>query len=429
MRVLVLGSGAKDHAITWLFSQSKLIDGLFVAHGNLGTESIAVNLKYVNPTSPESVYRACLVHNIDTVFIGTEEPLLKGVVDFLESKNINVIGAPSKAVKLEDDRAFTKSFLSKYNVPTTTFLRFKDANSLESYLTKNEGTHFIIKSNKQAPSRIILDDTKKEPLLKFGKKLLEQGPIVLEKFVEGLPLTITLMMDKKGYISFPICSEYTKTEEGGSPTGGMGSICPVPISEEAKTKIYTKIVDPVVNALQKENLSYKGVLTLSIVYHIQNGPTLVDLHVRFNDPAIQSIVPLIKSDIVEILNSMNNDTINQYKLETSNNTCTAIVIASEGYPEEPKTGVELKNISSPILLNTFPKDLPLFFFGSIERKGSKILTTGGRCVTIVGKANNIVNASKAAYSFIHNIDFPGSWYREDIGTKFYNLCEYDLLGN
>ena len=420
MRVLVLGSGAKDHAITWLFSRSKLIEGLFVAHGNVGTESIAVNLKYVNPSSPESVYRACLVHNIDTVFIGTEEPLQTGVVDFLNSKKIRVIGAPSKALRIENDRAFSKEFMNKHNVPTPIYKLFSDISSLDKYLSSKEGKHFIIKSNTQAPSRVMLDSTDKNKLLKFASTLLQQNAIVLEEYTEGLPLTATLFLDNKGYMTLPFCSEYSKTEEGGMPTGGMGAICPVPISQKDKDRIKNEVIKPLLEGMKSEGLAYKGILTLSIVINPDDGPLLVDMHVRFNDPATQAIVPLIQSDIIDIINAMSNDTISDFKLETSDDTCAAVVIASEGYPENPITGMELDTISSPVLLNTFSKDIPLFFYGCVDRMGGKIITTGGRCVTVVGRSNNIVNATKAAYSATLNINFPGSWYREDIGVKFYN---------
>ncbi|MGH4038506.1 MAG: phosphoribosylamine--glycine ligase [Sphaerochaeta sp.] len=420
MRVLVLGSGAKDHAITWLFSRSKLIEGLFVAHGNVGTESIAVNLKYVNPSSPESVYRACLVHNIDTVFIGTEEPLQTGVVDFLNSKKIRVIGAPSKALRIENDRAFSKEFMNKHKVPTPIYKLFSDISSLDKYLSSKEGKHFIIKSNTQAPSRVMLDSTDKNKLLKFASTLLQQNAIVLEEYTVGLPLTATLFLDNKGYMTLPFCSEYTKTEEGGMPTGGMGAICPVPISQKDKDRIKNEVIKPLLEGMKSEGLAYKGILTLSIVINPDDGPLLVDMHVRFNDPATQAIVPLIQSDIIDIINAMSNDTISDFKLETSDDTCAAVVIASEGYPENPITGMELDTISSPVLLNTFSKDIPLFFYGCVDRMGGKIITTGGRCVTVVGRSNNIVNATKAAYSATLNINFPGSWYREDIGVKFYN---------
>lgn len=424
MRLLVLGSGAKDHAITWFFSQSKLINGLYVAHGNIGTEGIAVNLKYVNPSSPESVYRACLLHNIDTVFIGTEAPLMTGVVDFLKEKGITVFGTPSHCLKLENDREYARDFSTKYNILIPQHKIFKDFSSLSKFLNKNENKRFVIKSNEQAPSRVMIDSDNKQALLSFSKKLLENAPILLENHIEGLPLTVTLFIDNKGYLMLPICSEYTKTEKGGLPTGGMGSICPVPISQINKDIIKDKIINPVLEGMKKENLLYRGVLTLSLILNKDLGPILVDYHVRLNDPATQSIIPLIKSDAVEIYETLNNDNIGNFKLDISNDTCTAIVIASEGYPGNPVINKEVEPISSPLLFNTFSKDLPLFFYGCIDKEGSKIVTTGGRCVTIVGRSTNIIKASEEAYKAIKHIKFEGMWYRKDIGVKFYDICNF-----
>ncbi len=423
MRLLVLGSGAKDHAITWFFSQSKLINGLYVAHGNIGTEGIAVNLKYVNPSSPESVYRACLLHNIDTVFIGTEAPLMTGVVDFLKEKGITVFGTPSHCLKLENDREYARDFSAKNNIQIPDHQIFKNYDALAKFLDQNENKRFVIKSNEQAPSRVMVDSDNKQALLNFSKKLLDTTPVLIEDHIEGLPLTITLFIDKKGFLTLPFCSEYTKTEEGGLPTGGMGAICPVPIPHKSKDEIKEKIIIPVLEGMKKEGLLYRGVLTLSIIIHKNLGPILVDYHVRLNDPATQAIIPLIKSDAVEIYEALNNDTIGDFKLELSNDTCTAIVLASEGYPENPIINKELSSISSPLLFNTFSKDLPLFFYGTVDRNGSKLITTGGRCVTIVGRSNNIIKASEEAYKAVKHIKFDGMWYRKDIGTKFFDICD------
>ncbi len=424
MRLLVLGSGAKDHAITWFFSQSKLINGLYVAHGNIGTEGIAVNLKYVNPSSPESVYRACLLHNIDTVFIGTEAPLMTGVVDFLKDKGIVVFGTPSHCLKLENDREYARDFSAKNNIQIPEHKIFKDFNTLSKFLDKNENKRFVIKSNEQAPSRVMIDSDNKQALLSFSKKLLDSAPILLEDHIEGLPLTVTLFIDNNGFLTLPICSEYTKTEEGGLPTGGMGAICPVPISQKNKEEIKEKIIKPVLKGMKEEDLLYRGVLTLSIILHKSLGPILVDYHVRLNDPATQAIIPLIKSDAVELYEALSNDSINDFKLSLSNDTCTAIVIASEGYPGNPIINKELAQISSPLLFNTFSKDLPLFFYGSVDKSGSKLITTGGRCITVVGRSNNIIKAGEEAYKAIKHIKFDGMWYRKDIGTKFYDICNF-----
>jgi phosphoribosylamine--glycine ligase len=225
------------------------------------------------------------------------------------------------------------------------------------------------------------------------------------------------MLDGKHYLMLPLCSEYAKTGWHGTPTGGMGAISPVPVGEKIIDQIKKKIVNPFVTGLIEEHLIYKGVFTLSLI-NTEKGPVLVDFHVRFNDPAAQSIIPLINTDIAEICQAMDNQTLDKITLKVSDDSCTAVVVASQGYPQGPIINKPLKPIPSPMLLNTFA-DFPLFFFGCVAKKGCQLVTTGGRCVTVVGRANNILNANRQAYRFIDNISFEGSWYREDIGDHFF----------
>lgn len=419
MRVLILGSGAKDHALTWWFSNSHLINGLFVAPGNVGTESIAVNLNYVDATSPQSVFRACKVHQIDTVFIGTEGPLYTGVVKMLQEKGITVYGATEAALPLENDRKYSRDFAHTYGIPTAKHFIVNKREELSAYLDQNPNQNFVIKSNLQAPSRVMLDSRNKNDLMNFASKLLQTAPVLIEEHLKGLPLTVTLMLDGKHYLMLPICSEYTKTGHHGTPTGGMGAIAPVPIGCKKTDLIKKLIIEPMMKGLIQEHLNYKGVCTLSII-DTDDGPFLVDFHVRFNDPAAQAIIPLIHTDIAEICQAMDNQTLDQMKIEVSNESCTAVVVASQGYPGEPSIGKELQQVPAPMLLNTFAV-LPLFFFGSVSKSGYKLTTNGGRCVTVVGRSNNILNANKLAYKYINNIKFDGSWYREDIGDHFFSI--------
>lgn len=233
MRVLVLGSGAKDHAIAWWFSQSRLIDGLYVAPGNVGTKAIAVNLA-IDPSDPEQVYEACQTHGIDFVFVGTEAPLFTGVIDFLNERGgIDTFGAPNRALKLEGDRNFARMFSDRHNIPTSSHVLFDDEEKLSEYLKRHEGERFVVKSNAIAPSRVMVDSSDYSTLMDFSKSLLATGPIILEEHLNGLPITITLFLDNKGYLMLPTSSDYMKVEEGGLPTGGMGSICPVPLQKKS----------------------------------------------------------------------------------------------------------------------------------------------------------------------------------------------------
>ena len=324
MKVLVLGSGAKDHAMAWLFSQSKLIDALFVARGNAGTASIAKNLPDVNPSSPEDIYRACVDYGIDFVFVGTEAPLVTGVIDYLNARGIDTFGAPVHALKLEDDRYFARNFTSRHNIPMPPYHLFADEDSLSSYLKRHPNESFVLKRNAMAPSRIMVDSNDYDTLMTFGKGILKTDKLLLENHVDGLPVTLTVFVDNNGYMMLPSCSDYTKTEETdeGSATGGMGSICPVPLNQSIRKQIEDHIIAPTLYGMRVERFAYKGVLTFSVIL-TKEGPFLVDYHVRFNDPATQAIVPLIRSDIVEILDAMKNDTVKDFHLEVSTDSTVA----------------------------------------------------------------------------------------------------------
>jgi len=420
MRVLVLGSGAKDHAMTWLFSQSKLIDGLFIAQGNIGTSAIAENLSEVDPSSPESVYTACKKHNIQFVFVGTEAPLFTGVIDYLNERGIDTFGAPGNALKLEGDRYFARTFTARHNIPTPPYKLFSDEQSLANYLQRHEGENFVLKRNAMAPSRIMVDSNDYDTLMAFGKSILETDNLLVENHLDGLSVTITVFTDNNGYLMLPLCSDYTKSEEGGqgAATGGMGSICPVPLPNYVQQQIIDLIIEPTLYGMQVEQFAYKGVLTFSIIL-TDNGPILVDYHVRFNDPATQAIVPLIKSDIIEILNAMKRDKLREFQLCVSTKSAVAVVVASEGYPDSPVTGQVVEPLPNYIKNNQF-KTMPMVFYGAVAEKEGKAVTTGGRNVTIVGIGQNIIQANKHAYQYIDSVKFAGAWYRTDIGNKFFS---------
>ena len=416
MRVLVLGSGAKEHAIAWWFSQSRLINGLFVAPGNVGTQSIATNLA-IDPSDPKQVYEACSTHGIDFVFVGTEAPLFTGVIDYLNERGIDTFGAPSRALKLEGDRNFSRMFTDRHNIPTPTHALFDDEQKLSEYLKRHEGERFVVKSNAIAPSRVMIDSSDYHSLMEFSKNILATSPIILEEHLNGLPITVTLFLDNKGYLALPTSSDYMKAEEGGLPTGGMGSICPVPLQEEVSQALVDTIIEPTLFGLKAERMAYKGVLTISVII-TKRGPILVDYHVRFNDPAAQAFVPLIKTDIVDILNAMKHDTLSSITLEASTKSTVALVVASEGYPEKPIIGKDLEPMPASLMLNTF-EGAPRYYFGGVQEIEGKLVTTGGRCVTVVGVGYNIMNANKNAYKGVKHVHFEGAWFRKDIGDRFF----------
>jgi phosphoribosylamine---glycine ligase len=370
MKVLVLGSGAKDHAIAWLFSKSKLIEGLYVAPSNPGTAGFAVNLPEVNPADKNQVLAACKKYGIDFVFIGTEMPLQTGVIDHLNKNGISTFGAPSYALKLEGDRKFAREFAKRHNIPVPNYSVFNNLKDIEAYLTKNEGKTFTIKTNEMSPSRTMVYSNNKEALLPFAEKLLQKGPVIVEDRIFGLGITASILVDNEGYFVLPLCSEYTRREHSdhglGIPTGGMGAVCPIPLSPSVTEVISKKIIHPTFKGLKEEKLHYRGVLTFSIIL-AEDGPYLVDYHVRLNDPATQAMVPLIKNDLVELMIAMQNNTLKQVEPITSDQSSVCVVIASEGYPNDTKTGMKLAPISPKNLSNCY-NDGSYVFFGAVQLK-------------------------------------------------------------
>ena len=419
MRVLVLGSGAKDHAATWWLSQSTFISELFIAPGNPGTEDIATNLPATDPSSPEEVYRAVIEHNIDTVFIGTEAPLIAGVRDYLTERGVSCCGATKEALKLEDDRAFSRAFTHRHGIPVPDNAVFRTKESLSRYLDEHRGIRYTIKSNSITPSRIMLSSSDKNDLLKYADLLLEKGPVLLENHIEGLHVTATLFVDKNGYLLLPLANEYTNvSKEQGTPTGGMGAIAPVPLRDFVDDDIRKLIIDPTLEGMKEEGLAYNGVLTLSIVI-TSTGPVLVDYHVRLNDPATQAMVPLIRTDVMEIMSAVRENRVSSIKLELNSFSTVAVVLAAPGYPLKPEVGTAIKGISNAFLMNT--TDKPLVFIGAIDRNDDgDYRTSGGRCITVVGRGSSIVEANEQAYALIKEKNFASLWYRDDIGNRFFN---------
>lgn len=419
MRVLLLGSGAKDHAIAWWFSKSRFISALYVAPGNLATASIADNLPQLNPTDKEAVYAACRELNIDFVFIGTEAPLFTGVIKYLNERGISTFGATEEATKLEGDKIFSRAFFSRYNVPCPSSAFFKSLRDMDTHLQERRGETFVIKSSRVAPSRIMLTSSDRHALLDFASSLFPMGPVLLEENLSGISASCTLLLDGEHYLLLPITGDYTtKGTEDTTPTGGMGAICPVPVIEKMKNKIVRNVIEPVLYGMKAENLMYKGVLTLSLII-TTDGPYLVDIHVRFNDPATQAMVPLITSDLVSIMNAMKQGRLDQIQLQTTQDIALAVVLASEGYPLAPVTGREIAGVNCPFLLPL--EDHPIVFCGAMQKSGRSAVTTGGRNITVVGVAETLAEANRKAYEVIKGKNFKGLWYRDDIGTAYLTI--------
>jgi phosphoribosylamine--glycine ligase len=412
LRVLVIGNGAREHAISWKFSQSKRITGIFVGPGNAGTEEFATNVPDIDGTNSSKVIRFCKQQTIDLVFVGPEVPLSLGLVDDLEQEGIKAVGPKKKAAQLESSKAFSKQFMTNYGIPTAPAVVFTDPKSFTNYLKNNPGKQ-VIKMSGLAAGKGVLESDSYSELLSFGLKGLSQGPVLVEEFLEGYEISIFALTDGKDYKLLPICTDYKKSKEGntGSNTGGMGSICPVPwISTSQEEDIIKKIVIPTFKGFDQENFQYKGIVYFGIMI-TEKGPYLLEYNVRFGDPEAQVLIPLIENDFCNLCEAMVEQSLERYNLNISPKTAVCVVVASLGYPQEYKTNL-------PASLPQLSNNQLIFHAGTYLENGT-IYTNAGRCFSAVGLGNELLSARSVVYPLASRITFPGAWFRKDIGNRIF----------
>ena len=415
MKVLVLGSGAREHAITWKYANSKRISGLFIAPGNVGTGELGMNLPDVDPADARSVIQACEENRINHVFVGPEAPLAAGIVDSLKERGIQVIGPHRDAAMLESSKAFSKEFMLRHGIPTAAAREFSDSGEFLTYMN-NLDHRVVIKKSGLAAGKGVLESTDREELIRFGQEILKEDRLLVEDFLEGYEISLFALTDGRDYVLLPTCADFKKAGDGdtGLNTGGMGAICPVPVVEAEMMKTITQtIVEPTFKGMAGEGLNYQGVLYFGLMI-TKTGPFLLEYNTRFGDPECQVLLPLIDNDFGNLAEAILNQKLAAFPLRLSHKSALGVVIAAEGYPEDYKKGHPVKPI--PV----FPEDSTLIFHAaSTSGSQGEVLTGGGRCFTVVGLGANFLNASVRAYEAAPRVSFPGAWYRKDIGKKFY----------
>ncbi len=416
MKVLILGSGAREHAVTWKYSKSKRITGLYIAPGNAGTSELGENLPDVDPENPEQVIKTCIDNNISHVFIGPEAPLTSGMVDALKEAGIAAIGPHKSAARLEGSKIFSKKFMNKHNIPTAKAVEFDNPVKFEKHIRSKKGP-FVIKKDGLAAGKGVLVSSDIEELVSFGKEILKTDKLLVEECLTGYELSIFALTDGKNYRLLPSCADFKRAGEGGTGlnTGGMGAICPVPfVNTSILNEIEKKIVIPTFNGMAKDKLNYSGILYFGLMM-TDKGPMLLEYNVRFGDPEAQVLMPLIASDMGNIADAMLNGNLDEYTPRVADNSALGVVVASGGYPSNYEKGITV----SPIPARP-EKEVLIFHASTREDESGNIRTGGGRCFTCVGLGSNILKANARAYEAVKDIKFDGAWYRRDIGKKFFS---------
>ena len=416
MKVLVLGSGSREHAIAWKFSKSNLLSGLYVAPGNAGTEEIAENLYDVDPCNSASVINACKKYNIDFVFVGPEAPLAAGVVDDLDAAGIYAFGPCKAAAQLEASKLYSKSFMNRHHIPTAYSEEFDNYKAFERAVRKLEGKKIVIKKNGLAAGKGVLESDNIDEILEFGKNVLKDDTLLIEEFLTGLEVTIFALCDGKDYVILPSCADFKKAYDNdkGPNTGGMGAICPVPsVTKELMAEIQEKVIDRTFEGISDDGMTFKGILYFGLMI-TADGPKLLEYNVRFGDPETQALLPLIESDFGSLFNAVRKQELKSFPLEISNKYSLCVVVAAGGYPGAYKKG----NIVH--YMPRFRDDLVVIFHASTKLDiDDNIITNGGRCFSVVGLGEDFSIASQNAYVGAHEVYFKDCFFRNDIGKKFF----------
>ncbi len=425
MRILLLGSGGREHALAWKLSQSPLCESLFIAPGNAGTAQCGVNLNF-GVTDFESIRKACIEKKIDLVLVGPEEPLVKGVTDFLISspalKNMDVIGPGKHAAQLEGSKAFAKAFMMRHHIPTAAYKEFTLDNYQEGvqYLQQHE-LPIVLKADGLAAGKgVVICGNHLEAIAEFElmiqrAKFGEAGKkAVVEQFLKGNEISVFVLMDGKNYVLLPEAKDYKKIGEKdtGPNTGGMGAISPVPFASEAlMKKIEEKVIKPTVKGLLKEGLEYRGFIFFGLMI-VNDEPYMIEYNCRMGDPETEVMMPRLKNDLVELLTVAASQNLDTVKIETDPRTVCAIVAASGGYPGEYKKGYEITGLT-----DIDPADSILFHMGTATENG-KVVTSGGRVFCIASYGRSVFDALEISKEEMQKVSFAKMQYRNDIGYEF-----------
>jgi len=417
MNILVLGSGGREHAICDAFLRSSKLNELYCLPGNGGIGEIAKNISDIKLDDHDGIINFCKTNAIDLVFVGPEQPLVEGIVDKMQKQNIRVFGPSKNASRLEGSKIFMKDLAKKYNVPTAKYETFFDSDNAIKYL---DGVNYptVIKTDGLAAGKGVIiaqsyNEAKGEIEEFFSGKFGEAGKkIIIEEFLNGFEVSYFVISDGKNYKSLGFAHDYKKVGENdtGLNTGGMGTYSPSPkVSAELEDKINKSIIEPSIAGLKAENSEFVGILFAGLM--VENGePKLLEYNIRFGDPETQVILPRLKTDFIELIMAATNQELDKINIEFDDNKhVLCVVMAANGYPGSYKKGTEIDLSKAEKLDNT------KIFHAGTKKDESKLLSCGGRVLSVLGFGEDLDKAKKQAYEAVDKIKWEDGFCRNDIG--------------
>jgi len=423
MNVLLLGSGGREHAMAWKLSQSSLLSKLYVAPGNAGTEQIATNVA-LNPMDFSAVDRYIRRNSINMLIVGPEAPLVAGIVDYFEESNkhkdLVVIGPPKAGALLEGSKDFAKAFMARHNIPTADYQTFKsgELKQAKAYLDKRKPPYVIKADGLAAGKGVIITADRKEAESTL-EDMLENSAIgesgakvVIEQFMDGIEVSSFVVTDGTAYKILPSAKDYKRAFDGdtGPNTGGMGAISPVPfVDAEFHEKTLNQIIIPTIKGLRKDDIPFNGFVFIGLM-KVGSDPYVVEYNCRLGDPESEVILPLLKSDLLHLFDSLGSGLLSEYDLQIEDKTAATVMLTSGGYPGDYSKGKQIKGLE-----NTPKETEGLVFHAGTSTSRGKVVTAGGRVLACTGIGNGLEQALERSYKLAESISFSDKQYRKDIG--------------
>jgi len=421
LKLLVLGNGAREHALVWKIKQSARVKEIYAVPGNAGTASVARNINLSSSDVPAIVKKAKEL-GIDLVVVGPEAPLAAGIVDQLQATGIPVFGPTKAAAQLESSKVFSRELMQKNGIPCAAGKHFTDYGEAKIFL-KSHKLPVVVKADGLAAGKGVTVANSMEDALKALDSIMEArafgtagDKVIIEECLGGKEVSLLAFTDGETAIPMVPACDYKRVFDGdqGPNTGGMGSYSPPSFfGDDMSQQILTTVIQPTIDAMNKNGTPYKGVLYTGLIMTAK-GPMVLEYNARFGDPETQAILPRLKTDIVDIMLAVVNGSLKKMKIQWNNDPCVGVVMASGGYPGEYKKG-------SPITVSSkLDKDVTVFYAGAKKLDDGRIVTDGGRVLTVTATGKTMKEARDKVYRNIVHVNFEGCHYRKDIASREVN---------